>query len=226
MRVCTVLCFRCTCRINKKLPSRTGKKSGDFKKNVKGILNMLENRLDRLTNRCQNVTTIEELDEAMKEFNVHYSEYVDEDYVRNVGFVQIFDENDEFLFNLCIGMRDWYCNNEGDDASSRLRIKVIDIDENLSDFGIAVTSTGDINRNLGRGLTATDINDIMTHCGYYDEDYSFENDEIGDRTDIEYTLEMPASCIDNVYKMSLSVVVTDIDENGERLVDVVDVNAA
>lgn len=187
---------------------------------------MLENRSDELKNRCENVTTIEELDAVMKEFYVHYSGFIDEDYICSIGFVQIFDEDDKFLFNLCIGMRDWYCDDENDEISSKLRIKVIDIDENLSDFGIAVTSTGDINRNLDSGLTATDINDIMTHCGYYDEDYSFENDEIGDRTDIEYTLEMPASCIDNVYKMSLSVVVTDIDENGERLVDVVDVNAA
>lgn len=187
---------------------------------------MLENRSDELKNRCENVTTIEELDAIMKEFHVHYSKFIDEDYVFNIGFVQIFDENDEFLFNLCVGMRDWGCNDEGDDASSRLRIKVIDIDENLSDFGIAITSPGDINCQLGSGLTADDINDVMTHCGYYDEDYSFSDDEIGDRTDIEYTLEMPASCADNVYKMSLSIVVTDIDENGERLVDVVDVNAA
>ena len=184
--------------------------------------------LNELMNRCQSVTTIEELDAVMKEFNVHYSEFIDEDYVCNIGFVQIFDgetgndSEDNFLCNLCLVV----CDDEDDDVSSRLKIQVTDIDKNLSDFGIAVTSTGDINRNLGSGLTATDINDIMTHCGYYDEDYSFENDEIGDRTDIEYTLEMPAACTDNVYKMSLSVVVTDIDENGERLVDVVDVNAA
>lgn len=189
---------------------------------------MLENRLDELKNRCENVTTIEELDETMKEFNVHYSEYVDEDYVCNVGFVQIFDGEagndgeDNFLYNLCLVV----CDDEGDDVSSRLRIQVTDIDENLSDFGIAITSPGDINMQLCSGLTADDINDVMTHCGYYDEDYSFDDDEIGDRTDIEYTLEMPASCADNVYKMSLSVVVTDIDENGERLVDVVDVSAA
>ena len=182
--------------------------------------------LNELMNRCQSVTTIEELDAIMKEFHVHYSEFIDEDYVYNIGFIQIFDENDEFLFNLCVGTRDWYRDDENDEISSRLRIKVIDIDENLSDFGIAVTSTGDINRNLGSGLTANDINDVMTHCGYYNEDYSFSDDEIGDRTDIEYTLEMPSSCIDNVYKMTLSVVVTDIDKNGERLVDVVDVNAA
>lgn len=194
----------------------------------KEIFDMKKTDLDELMNRCQNVTAIEELDETMKEFNVHYSEYVDEDYVRNVGFVQIFDgeagddSEDNFLYNLCLVV----CDDEGDDVSSRLRIQVTDIDENLSDFGIAVTSTGDINRQLGSGLTADDINDVMTHCGYYDEDYSFSDDEIGDRTDIEYTLEMPASCVDNVYKMSLSIVVTDIDENGERLVDVVDVNAA
>lgn len=189
---------------------------------------MLENRLDELKNRCENVTTIEGLDAIMKEFHVHYSEFIDEDYICSIGFVQIFDDEadgddeDKFLFNLCLSLD----SDENDEISSRLRIKVIDIDENLSDFGIAVTSTGDINRNLGSGLTATDINDIMTHCGYYDEDYSFDDDEIGDRTDIEYTLEMPASCVDNVYKMSLSIAVTDIDENGERLVDVVDVNAA
>lgn len=184
--------------------------------------------LNELMNRCQSVTTIEELDAIMKEFHVHYSEFIDEDYVYNIGFIQIFDDEagndseDNFLCNLCLVV----CDDENDDASSRLRIQVIDIDENLSDFGIAVTSSGDINCQLGSCLTAEDINDVMTHCGYYDEDYSFDDDEIGDRTDIEYTLEMPASCIDNVYKMSLSVIVTDIDEKGERLVDVVDVNAA
>lgn len=189
---------------------------------------MLENRLDKLTNRCQNVTTIEELDAVMKEFNVHYSEYIDEDYVYNIGFIQIFDDEtagddeDKFLFNLCLSVRD----NEDDDISSRLRINVTDIDDCLSDYGVAITSPDDISRQLGGGLTAEDINNVMTSCGYYDEDYSFSDDEIDDRTDIEYTLEMPASCTDNVYKMSLSVVVTDIDENGERLVDVVDVNAA
>lgn len=244
MRVCTVLCFRCTCRINKKLPSRTGKKSGDFKKNVKGIFGML----DREQRVAELVRQIEEFDNTkgltfggLKNILFNNRYYSTWDDIR-IGFMDIRDcKTDDFLCKIKFSY-DYCCAGENANCENMSRceedgeffwndrcnclyryIRVVEVITDEDAFTPCESELYDILSD--RYYSMNEINEFMlTHDYDYISDCSYDVcEDAGENGYVEYRVrnydsEGMFSAYKYVVRVNYSVadIYDNIEDNADR----------